>query len=1002
MTEGMRAPLLPRSRRRVLFAVVVLALMLLLVAPFFVDRLARDAPTPAGGRISLAHRGMLDRPVALGGEWRLDWRAADDDDPVRSGPAPVPGNWEGFALGGGAKLPARGTGRFSLTVEGLPAGRYRLHVPILFAPYRVTLDGEPVGGFGRFAAPGRAAVTEPRGLDVPIVATGAPIRIAVTIGSGGHRDTGFADPPVLGSEPAMQRWTALAWAKALLFQAALVLLAANSLIAFLFRRQDRASLYLGAAALMAVPGTAVLSHDNLLLVAWPGMDFAAMLFLQYVCTGLAVGFFMLYTRALFPREATRWLIGPALAVLGVWLTAQLGAFAFLDTRAASRLAQAWPAVAVLAFLTLFAVVLRAAWRGREGSSVFLIGFFFFIAFTSNAMLAFSGLVPPAWLLGTDTLSLGMLMLLFSHFVVVAERWSSAIVTAERTNADLRELIDVSSAITSEMKLEALLARIVETASRILDADRSSLLLHDPRTSELWSLVAEGLAQRPIRFPDRLGIAGHVFHTGETVNVQDAYADPRFNRDVDLATGYHTNSVLTMPVVARDGRRLGVMQALNRRDGQPFTEGDTTRLGAFAAQAAIAIDNATLFTEVLASRNYNESILRSMSAGVVTLDRSGVVTTINRAAERMFEVSLDEIKGLTFRDVLHPTNPWLIPEIEAVAATGEPKLLFDLDLITARGRPLDANMSIVPLIVGGEADGLLVLVDDISEEQRLQGAMRRFMTQKVVDQVMSRQDDLLFGSACEASVLFADIRDFTSMTETLSPRATVDMLNEAFTDLFEAVAAHDGVLDKYIGDAIMAVYGAPLSTGRDPENAIGSALEMLRLIAVLNRRREARGQPPLRIGIGLSTGEVVAGTIGSPKRMDYTVIGDSVNLAARLQDLTKLYRVPLMVCPRTAAAARGLGHRVRELDLIRVRGRMRPAAIHEIVAEPLPDALLDAYARGRAAMAARDWTGAVDAFTAALAVEPEDGPSWLMLSRATRLAGQPPEEGWDGVWLDAAA
>ena len=983
-----------------LFAVLVLGLMLLLVAPFFVDRVARDAPRPRDGILHLGGR-ALDTPIPLNGEWRLDWRSADGRT-VRTLAAPVPGNWEGLPLPGGGKLPATGTGRFSLEIRGLPSGRYRLHTPITFAPFIVSIDGEPVGGFGRMAAPGVRAETEPRALDAPVSATGAPLHIAVTIGAGGHRDTGFADPPVLGTTVAMQRWTALAWSKDLIFLTALVLLAAISAIAFLFRREDRASLYVAAASLCALPGTSVLSHDNLLLLALPELGFGGMLFLQYIGTGLAVAFFTLYTRFLFPAEAARWLVMPALTLLALWVAAQLLAFTFADTLVASRVAQAWPVVAGTAFLAVFAVVVRAARQAREGAVIFLIGFAVFITLTFNAMLAFSGLVPARLLLSTDTLSLGMLMLLFSHFVVAAERWNASIVVAERTNSDLRELIDVSSAITSEMKLEALLARIVETASRILDADRSSLLLHDPRTGELWSLVAEGLGQKPIRFPDHLGIAGHVFQTGEVVNVRDAYADPRFNRDVDGTTGYTTHSVLTMPVVARDGRRLGVMQALNRRDGQPFTDADATRMGAFAAQAAIAIDNATLFTEVLASRNYNESILRSMSAGVVTLDRAGEITKLNEAAERMFGVPAGRLEGLSARVALARTNQWLLAEIEAVDATGEPKLLLDVDLQTLHGDTVDANISIVPLIVGGDAEGLLVLIEDISTETRLQGAMRRFMTQKVVDQVLARQDDLLFGSACEASVLFADIRDFTSMSEALSARATVDMLNEAFTDLFEAVAAHEGVLDKYIGDAIMAVYGAPLATGRDPEHAVASAVDMLQLIDALNDRRAGRGEPPLRLGIGVSTGEVVAGTIGSPKRMDYTVIGDSVNLASRLQELTKLYRVPLIACPRTADAAKGMGLTIRELDLIRVRGRSRPAAIHEILPGGASDALLTAYARGRTALARRDWAGAVDAFTAALAVDPSDGPAWLMLSRATRLAGQPPEADWDGVWLDAAA
>ena len=120
------------------------------------------------------------------------------------------------------------------------------------------------------------------------------------------------------------------------------------------------------------------------------------------------------------------------------------AFTFTDTLVASRVAQAWPVVAGTAFLSVFAIVVRAARQAREGAVIFLIGFAVFIALTFNAMLAFSGLVPAAMLLSTDTLSLGMLMLLFSHFVVAAERWNASIVVAERTNSDLRQLIDVEA------------------------------------------------------------------------------------------------------------------------------------------------------------------------------------------------------------------------------------------------------------------------------------------------------------------------------------------------------------------------------------------------------------------------------------------------------------------------------------------------------------------------------------------------------------------------------
>ena len=190
---------------------------------------------------------------------------------------------------------------------------------------------------------------------------------------------------------------------------------------------------------------------------------------------------------------------------------------------------------------------------------------------------------------------------------------------------------------------------------------------------------------------------------------------------------------------------------------------------------------------------------------------------------------------------------------------------------------------------------------------------------------AHEGDMLFGTGCRASVLFADIRGFTTMSENLSPRDVVNMLNEIFTELFEAVAQHDGVLDKYIGDAVMAVFGAPLSRGEDAINAVRAALKMQEMIASINLHRLARGEPGVRLGVGVATGEVVAGTIGSPKRMDYTVIGDSVNLAARLQDLTKTYGEDVIIDQATAAAVGGTVA-LREIGTVVVRGRAREETI----------------------------------------------------------------------------
>jgi adenylate cyclase len=282
------------------------------------------------------------------------------------------------------------------------------------------------------------------------------------------------------------------------------------------------------------------------------------------------------------------------------------------------------------------------------------------------------------------------------------------------------------------------------------------------------------------------------------------------------------------------------------------------------------------------------------------------------------------------------NPWLIEEISSVARGGDSKLLLDVDLVTARERPSSVNLSITPLESDSGRVGALLVIEDISEGKRLQGAMRRFMTQEVVDQVLAQDDGSLFGSSCQASVLFADIRGFTTMAEELSARETVETLNELFTEFYEAIANNRGVLDKYIGDAVMAVFGAPIAGDDDPQNALRAGMQMIQVLDVINGRREQRGAAPMRIGIGIATGEVVAGTIGSPKRMDYTVIGDSVNLAARLQDLTKEYGVEILIDEATAACADSVAQ-IRKIDSIMVRGRRRPETVFEVLTRPAQQA-----------------------------------------------------------------
>jgi adenylate cyclase len=987
--------------RRFLYGLLVLLLLGALCAPFFTELIAQNAPRVRGGVADYSRWGPLDQPVEIAGDWAFTWRAG------KSGPPPgtrmtvaVPGLWEGTPVPGGGTLPMSGLATYEVTLTGVPAGSYLIHFPNIFAANQVWINGRMMSSRGRIGTSAETTRYFVRAHDISFETDGRPVHIRLDAAAFLHRDNGLEEPPVFGLEEPMRTWIALKWSREFLYNIALLLIAALGIAVYLFRRRDKAPLFFGLSCLFFIPSASVFGYDNLLLLTFPGLSFQAMLAIQYLPGAFAIAFFFLNAHTLFPNESSPRAARVILALFGIVLGLHVALLLLNQTVLSSRVQQVFMLGIVFPVLVYMLVIVgRATMRGRPGAAMFLTGLFFFITtFMIGAIVASGGLTKDQVILYEYT-AMGILMLLFSHVVIMAERWAVAIQDAEQTSDELRRLLEVNTAITTEMQLGALLKKIVQVTSKIVHAERSSLFLHDPRTDELSSLVAEGVDTREIRFPAQAGLAGHSFTTGEVINITDAYQDPRFNREIDAQTGFRTRSLLTLPIVARDGRRLGVMQSLNHVGGH-FTDGDVARMGAFAAQAAVAIDNATLFSEVVSARNYNESILRSMSSGVITLDREARIAKLNTAACRILGIAAEDVGGTDIRAVLAAGNPWLIEEIDAVGSSGEAKNLLDVDLATSRGDTVSANITIVPLLSDNERVGTLILIEDISEGKRLQGAMRRFMTQKVVDQVLGRGDDLLFGTSCEASVLFADIRGFTSLAETLAPRETVDMLNEIFTELFEAVAASDGVLDKFIGDAIMAVYGAPLSTGRDPQNAVESAVQMLRMLEGLNQRRRERQLPDLKLGVGIATGDVVAGTIGSPKRMDYTVIGDSVNLAARLQDITKRYQVGIILDETTAGQVNGT-HPLRELDLIQVRGRRRPEKIFQVLTQngafANGEAVLAAYAQGRSHMLKREWKQAAFAFGEAIALNPADRPSALMLERTRILMNNPPPPDWSGVW-----
>ncbi|MCY1061055.1 adenylate/guanylate cyclase domain-containing protein [Nannocystis sp. SCPEA4] len=303
------------------------------------------------------------------------------------------------------------------------------------------------------------------------------------------------------------------------------------------------------------------------------------------------------------------------------------------------------------------------------------------------------------------------------------------------------------------------------------------------------------------------------------------------------------------------------------------------------------------------------------------------------------------------------------------------------------------------VVAGAAALAAAYAGEALQRARLRRTFSHYLGAEVLDELLADPTALgLGGARRELTVLFSDIREFTSVAERLSPEDLVALLNTYLTPMTAEVMARAGYLDKYIGDAVMAVFGAPVARADHAERGLATALAMHAALARMRPALAERGAADLQIGVGINTGEMVVGNMGSADRFDYTVIGDAVNLASRLEGLTKTYGVFCLVGAGTRAAAPP-SYAFREIDRVRVKGKGQPAAIFELLSGPggavASYAAMDRWSTALAAFRRGDLAIARAEWLAFQAENPDDPVVRLHLERLAGLGDQAPPD-WDGV------
>ena len=591
-----------------------------------------------------------------------------------------------------------------------------------------------------------------------------------------------------------------------------------------------------------------------------------------------------------------------------------------------------------------------------------------------------------------------------------------------------------------LDLEETLKRVMDEAQQLMNADRSTLWLINHERKDLWTKIPINGVLQEMRLPLSMNsFAGQVAVTGQPINIGfDLYdhEGSETSKGTDKKSGYRTCSLLCMPVFNADDELIGVTQLINKKkpgefapynpDDWPkapecwkasFDRVDQEFMKAFNIQAGVALQNAKLFDTVKQQEQMQRDILRSLSDGVISTNKEGKIIAVNEKARDI--LGLDKqarLEGELVKNILRIEGQerkdenkfaqWLEEALKGENAKDRQQYYPDRLLITAgTQQQRSVNLSLNTIADANDASkvrGALVVMEDISAEKRLKSTMYRYMTQELAEELLKLDDTKLGGDRKEVSILFSDIRGYTTLTESLEAEEVVGMLNEYFESMVEAIFKNKGTLDKYIGDAIMAVFGSPLPLLDHAWRAVQTSVEMRQRLADFNERRKACNKQQIKIGIGINSDSVISGNIGSSKRMEFTAIGDGVNLGSRLEGASKQYGCDIVISETTF---RPCSDRIwhRELDCIRVKGKNDPVKIYEVVglrSEPIPQEkqdIIDLYHKGRDYYLNRKFTRAMSEFGTILEdFNKNDLASTLHLKRCQHFLQEPPPDDWDGV------
>jgi PAS domain S-box-containing protein len=505
---------------------------------------------------------------------------------------------------------------------------------------------------------------------------------------------------------------------------------------------------------------------------------------------------------------------------------------------------------------------------------------------------------------------------------------------EDEHGNLLALANIGQVINSSLEIDEVLRIVMDHIVRLTRAERGFLMLRD-EAGQMVTRVARNWEQASIKASEATSrtIIQHVIESGEHVLTTNAQADQRFSQQNSIIA-MNLRSILCVPLKVKNDL-IGVIYADNRIHTGIFTEHERDLLVAFANQAAVAIENARLFSslkktlaEVTELKNLMDNVFASIASGVITADVQEQITLANRAAESILGHTAVDIVGHPLNEVLASDSGELRTRLNEVRQTDQP--VIDLEIshnLPSRGI-VDWRLNLSPLKDAQQkTQGIAIVLDDMTERKKLE-AQRRLLERMVSPAVLEQinlESFQIGGKKTGITILFADIRGFTSYSEKQTPEELVAVLNRYLAAAAEAVLKYEGTVDKFLGDAVMAWFNAPLPQPDHTLRAVKTALAIR--TAIENLHRELPEEAHLDFGVGIHYGEAVLGWIGTEKRLEYTAIGDSVNTTKRIQENSARNQI---LISRDAYERVKDQVNARAYAPLTVKGKAQPIDVYEVM------------------------------------------------------------------------